>query len=93
MNYRAKNFRDHSSLRRRQARWTKTTKRRGVFVFLMGVLFWLLILSRLFYFQVLKGDQYKSIASKQHQRQARPIHGPPNLLHLLGPINIEHSLP
>lgn len=71
MTYRAKNFRDHSSLRRRQARWTKTTKRRGAFVFLMGVLFWLLILSRLFYFQVLKGDQYENIASKQHQRHIK----------------------
>jgi cell division protein FtsI (penicillin-binding protein 3) len=37
----------------------------------MGVLFWLLILSRLFYFQVLKADQYKNIASKQHQRHIK----------------------
>ena len=34
---------------------------------MIGMFFWLLILSRLFYFQVLKGDEYKKIALKQHQ--------------------------
>jgi cell division protein FtsI (penicillin-binding protein 3) len=71
MIYKAKTFYDNSRRRSTQSRWTKTTKRRGAFVFLVGMLFWLLILSRLFYFQVLKGDQYENIASKQHQRHIK----------------------
>ena len=67
MSYRSKTFYDDSPRRRAQSRWTKTTKRRGAIIFLMGMLFWLLILSRLFYFQVLRGDEYKTIALKQHQ--------------------------
>jgi cell division protein FtsI (penicillin-binding protein 3) len=47
--------------------WTKTTKRRGAAVFLIGMSFWLLIVYRLFYFQVLKGEEYKKIALEQHQ--------------------------
>ncbi|KPL01848.1 MAG: hypothetical protein AMJ73_09710 [candidate division Zixibacteria bacterium SM1_73] len=67
MGYRSKSFYDNSPRRRPQSRWTKTTKRRGALVFLMGVFFWLLIFARLFYFQGLKGDEYKKIILKQHQ--------------------------
>ncbi len=67
MTNRAKTFYDNPRRSRSPSRWTKTTKRRGAFIFLMGMLFWLLILSRFFYFQVLKGDEYKNAASKQHQ--------------------------
>lgn len=67
MSYRSKTFYDDFPRRRAQSRWTKTTKRRGAVIFLIGMFFWLLILSRLFYFQVLKGDDYKKMALKQHQ--------------------------
>ncbi len=67
MIYGSKTFYDDSPRRRPQSRWTKTTKRRGAVIFFIGMFFWLLILSRLFYFQVLKGDEYKKIALKQHQ--------------------------
>ncbi len=67
MIYRAKAFYDNSPRSRSRSRWTKATKRRGAIVFLMGMLFWLFILSRLFYFQILKGDEYREIASEQHR--------------------------
>lgn len=67
MVYRSKTFYDESPRRSPQSRWTKATKRRGALVFLMGMLFWLLILYRLFYFQILNGEEYKKIALRQHQ--------------------------
>ncbi len=67
MRHRPRHFYHDSARRRPQNRWAKTTKRRGAFLFLMAVCFWFLVLSRLFYFQVLKGEEYKKIALKQHQ--------------------------
>jgi cell division protein FtsI (penicillin-binding protein 3) len=70
MVYRSKTFQDEFH-HRRQSIWTKTTKRRGAAIFLIGMFFWLLIVYRLFYFQVLKTEEYKKIASKQHQFHIR----------------------
>jgi cell division protein FtsI (penicillin-binding protein 3) len=67
MVYRSKNLHDDFFLRQPQSLWTKTAKRRGATAFLIGMSFWLLIISRLFYFQVLKEEEYKKIALKQHQ--------------------------
>jgi len=67
MIYRAKTLQADAFLRPPQSMWTKATRRRGAVVFLVGMLFWLLILYRLFYFQVLKGEEYKKIASGQHK--------------------------
>lgn len=67
MVYKAKTFYNDSTRRRPQSRRTQATKRRGALVFLIGIAFWLLIITRLFYFQVLKGEEYKKIAHKQHQ--------------------------
>jgi cell division protein FtsI (penicillin-binding protein 3) len=55
--------------RRRRVRsgWTRLSKRRSVTIFALGSLIWALILSRLFFIQVLKGAAYKKIAQRQQQ--------------------------
>ena len=64
----------HSKLHRRfflqrqtQAQLTELSRRRTMIAFGIGTLVWLLILSRLFFFQVLKASEYKKIADKQGQ--------------------------
>ena len=55
--------------RRRRVRsgWTKLSRRRSVTIFALGSLVWALILSRLFFIQVLKGEEYKKIAQGQQR--------------------------
>jgi cell division protein FtsI (penicillin-binding protein 3) len=67
MVYRSKTLYDESPRKGLPSTWSRTIKRRGAAVFLIGVSFWLLIVSRLFYFQILKAEEYKKIASIQHQ--------------------------
>ncbi len=64
----------HAKLRRRiflqrqaQVRWTELSRKRSTIAFGFGALIWLLILSRLFFFQVLKASEYKKIATRQVQ--------------------------
>lgn len=54
-----------------RSRWTKLSRRRSVLIFALGIFVWLLILSRLFFIQVLKGEEYRNIALRQHQQHIR----------------------
>lgn len=51
--------------------WIRLSRRRSAIISALGVSVWLLIISRLFFIQVLKGVQYREIASRQHQRHIR----------------------
>jgi cell division protein FtsI (penicillin-binding protein 3) len=57
--------------RRSRSSWTKLSRRRSVLIFALGIFVWFLILSRLFFIQVLKGAEYKRIALKQHQQHIK----------------------
>ena len=48
-----------------RSRRTRLSRRRSVTIFALGGLIWALILSRLFFIQVLKGEEYKEIARGQ----------------------------
>jgi cell division protein FtsI (penicillin-binding protein 3) len=50
-----------------RSRWTSLSRRRSVTVFALGALLWALVLSRLFFIQVLKGEEYKDIAQGQQR--------------------------
>jgi cell division protein FtsI (penicillin-binding protein 3) len=56
-------------VRRRHVRskWTRLSRRRSVTIFALGGLIWALILSRLFFIQILKGEEYKQIARGQQR--------------------------
>jgi cell division protein FtsI (penicillin-binding protein 3) len=49
----------------------KASRGRSATIFALGTLVWLLILSRLFFIQVIKGAEYKNVALRQHQRHIR----------------------
>lgn len=57
--------------RRSRSSWTKLSRRRSVLIFASGIFVWFLILSRLFFIQVLKGAEYKRIALRQHQQHIK----------------------
>jgi len=59
------------SHRRSRSSWIKLSRRRSGLVFVLGIFVWLLIFSRLFFIQVLKGTEYKKIALRQHQRHIK----------------------
>ena len=50
-----------------RSRRTRLSRRRSVTIFALGGLIWALILSRLFFIQVLKGEEYKAIARGQQR--------------------------
>ncbi len=60
-----------SSKRRSRSRWIKLSRRRSVLIFTLGFFVWLLILSRLFFIQVLEGTEYKKIALRQHRQHIK----------------------
>jgi len=64
---RQKKARRRISQRRRRSNWTKLSSKRAGLIFALGIFVWLLILSRLFFIQVLNGAEYKKIALRQHQ--------------------------
>lgn len=45
----------------------RKSETRVLIVFFLGCFFWVLVVGRLFYLQVLKGNEFKEIAKKQHQ--------------------------
>lgn len=51
----------------RKSKIRRKSERRVCLVILLGGFLWLLMVSRLFYLQVLKGDEFRRIAEKQHQ--------------------------
>lgn len=59
------------SQRRNRSSWKGLSRRRSVLIFASGIFVWLLILSRLFFIQVLKGAEYKKIALRQHQQHIK----------------------
>lgn len=62
-----RNWRRPNRRRRARSALTKLSRRRSVTIFALGSLVWALILSRLFFIQVLKGEEYKKIAQGQQQ--------------------------
>jgi cell division protein FtsI (penicillin-binding protein 3) len=51
--------------------WSQLPRRRSASVFALGCLVWVLVFSRLFFIQVLKGTEYKEVSSAQHQRHIK----------------------
>ena len=51
--------------------WSRLSRRRSAAMFALGSLVWVLVFSRLFFIQVLKGAEYKQISSGQHQRHIK----------------------
>ncbi|UCB53393.1 MAG: hypothetical protein JSV10_04770, partial [Candidatus Zixiibacteriota bacterium] len=68
---RARGGRRPNRRRRVRSRWTRLSRRRSVTIFALGGLIWALILSRLFFIQVLKGAEYKEIARRQQRLNIR----------------------
>ncbi len=68
---RSPKLRRPSSQGRNRSRWNKLSRSRSVLIFALGILVWLLILSRLFFIQVLKGAEYKKIALRQHRQHIK----------------------
>ncbi len=59
------------SYRRSRSSWTKFSRGRLVLIFALGVFVWLLIFSRLFFIQILKGAEYKKIALRQYRQHIK----------------------
>lgn len=70
LSHKTKSRRPHRLFPRRpqRVRPTRLSRGRSAAIFGLGSLLWLLILSRLFFIQVLKGAEYKNIALRQHQQ-------------------------
>jgi cell division protein FtsI/penicillin-binding protein 2 len=52
---------------KQKSKTRRKSEKRLFLVFFLGVLIWVLVISRLFYLQVLKATEFKSVAEKQHQ--------------------------
>ncbi len=57
--------------RHRPSSLNRFSRGRTSHIFALGIIVWLLILSRLFFIQVIKGTEYKKIATKQHQQHIK----------------------
>lgn len=57
-----------SSARHGRRSWSGLSRRRAAALFALGSLVWVLIFSRLFFIQVLKGAEYKNISSRQNKQ-------------------------
>ena len=68
---RSKGTRRPTSRRRGRTGWSRLSRRRSVTILALGSLLWVLIFSRLFFIQVLKGAEYKKISSGQHKQHIR----------------------
>jgi cell division protein FtsI (penicillin-binding protein 3) len=73
MNRRTKSRRGNRPRSSRAGRrsWSRLSRRRSAPLFAVGCLIWVLVLSRLFFIQVIKGAEYKEISSGQHQRHIK----------------------